>query len=169
MQTNDQVVINKRMFNFFICIIFFLMASVLVLMGMIWKLNKNQQETRTIADHDWEITKSHWEEMVKLQELTKIQGQTIGILVEKLEQMSKNCCPVQTSKITTTNPKIGKLPNSQCIVNGVDVCIPIVTDKEPTTQNETQLPPSTLPTCPHPKFTLSDSRPHIGHTITPSP
>jgi Na+/phosphate symporter len=144
---NDNVVISKRMFNLLVCIIFFLLSSVLTLIGMIWKLNKNFEEEKKT---NWKNLQEQGTQIQDLQEITKLEGQTIEILLNKLEQINKNCCNQQAVVANTpnleskTNPKAKQRSGSDCMVGGINVCIPLITRNvektpEPTTQNETQL------------------------------
>ena len=151
---NTPVVITKRLFNFFLFVLLFLMTSVLVLMGMIWKLNERTKEHAEVIQNDWQITKIQGLDIADLQKLTHIQNQAIEAMLDKLEQISKNCCPAANNQTSpTVKPTIGVKPMLQskkrngadCIVEGVNVCIPLVAvpapekNSEPTTQNETEL------------------------------
>lgn len=147
MTPNDNVVISKRMFNLLVCMIFFLLSSVLTLVGMIWKLNKNFEEDKKT---NWKNLQEQSAQIQDLQELNRVDSQIIELVVTKLEQMSKNCCnqqavvPDAPNQESKTNPKAKHRSGSDCIVGGINVCIPLITKNvektpEPTTQNETQL------------------------------
>ncbi|MCC7432637.1 hypothetical protein IT412_03875 [Candidatus Peregrinibacteria bacterium] len=131
MQNNSPVVINKAMFNFFICTIFFLLSSVLVLMGMIWKLSKNFDEHKQLNIGNRKTIQDQGAQIQDLEELTRIEGQTIEAIVNNLEKISRNCCEQPTNATakpgaeSKSTPQGKKRSGPDCMVAGINVCIPI--------------------------------------------